>query len=260
MSNILSPFSGSHLCLLPQSKVGIRDDWLPGVKFANGAFLLSSEFFGCCDGAGARKVGPGTFERCDLRARFGALVALGESFSKQWSGVDLIAPKHPDHWCRILEKILSSPRAKGEQITWEGEGPSELWGIAAMAIWHFGISCQVINLKRANNFVGIDMVALKKWNTENRIILVEGIESIPNSEQIFNLELLVNFAYNSEVPIFLAKLGADSPGASLLGKSRSTSAMAQFRSRMEKLQKEGQGLFGLSGATQDRIRAVCRIP
>jgi hypothetical protein len=233
--------------------------WLPGIAVASEGIRLEPEYFTCCEEMGTRRVGFRTFERCDLRPRFGRLAAHFSCFAASWPGAAMLPPQFPERRLATLKGIATGKVGKGWRLTGGVESPSDVWAIAAMAVWYCNIFCHVIRLGQGKDRNGIDLSFAKGWTEGRGMILIEGVDAVPTSDQIFNLELLINFAYNSDLPMWIAmdKRAAD-PGESKQA-SRATSATSQFRRKFEKERVGEQAFFWLSAAARDRLAAVCNL-
>jgi hypothetical protein len=205
-------------------------------------------------------VAPNQEERCSLKERLYRLKLLAGLFATTWGdhqspvvGKDQKSHHfHPvlpreiessilnrllkvrDH--RPLEECRGLAKIRQEKE----ESPSFLWGVAAAAIWRYGLHVHMVTLGKSLPLPDHD--GLKKL----QLILVEGVDRLWDPRQADDFEQVIALGDRGQLPVWIEIGGVE--GGNKLPVGRRTA----MRQRVEKL-KQADPLSWLGPSARSRL-------
>ena len=199
-----------------------------GLSVSSGALRWDPGILGCCDGQGYRLSRPNELQRCDLRPRLATLAQLQRRCIAASSAVgadnlDFKAMQLPlarDLYRglrRIIEPKTHLPSAKSLAVgqiyhelptrnpsTKDLGNPHRLvlgqsWLLAFTAAWHFGLKPHVVTIGTTK---AQDLLP-KDRESPGQLMIINGLAKLWQADHLHDFELVVSYAYNSALTLWL---------------------------------------------------------
>ena len=179
---------------------------IAGLQFKEGKLEYNTSMFPCCEASSIRyDESSNTQLSCDLKKRFKAAEQLYLHYFKTWPKSQAALPHEisANRSSDILRKaaaMIKGVETQATVIKGLKSGPSILWSYALCLGWRFNHRTHIYTIgKTAQSGL------LPKDSTDERplVILIENVHKLWDSKNKEDLELLIQYAYNSNANLIL---------------------------------------------------------
>lgn len=271
--------SGAHArtktCLVRQLAEPRLHGLAPGLCEKDGLLVIDQAVWGCCGGSGFREVladkggSPSTMVACDLAHRLRLAQDIHANYLRLYPesplsvtvGAKILAP-YLERLCLIARGVshlglclmAPEPSEASRQATKGSDHPISLWQVAIMAAWRFGLKGHVVDLAKSDS----SRLLPTAGQESPRVMFVENVDRLWDAVAAERFELVVQYAYNAMVPLFVSVAQTATPqekGASAAKVSGPSSLKGAFSARIARA-KSNLALSALSPDCQPKLRAT----
>lgn len=162
---------------------------------------LRQEMLACCKGTGVVDQGELVYQ-CSIKKKLAGVKAIVSQFKRCWKGKTIPSS------CTNLDKNLlwstlknykTRRSDKGNVIHCSPDQPSDLWYVALVACWNFGLPVHVVS-------IGATPVEklLPEIKNEVGLVLLENVAGLSDLSRLRDFETILDFSFGAQFPLWLA--------------------------------------------------------
>lgn len=136
------------------------------------------------------------------------------------------------------------------------------WILAATLAWHFELVVLVADLRVLPIPLNHWQDLMTRFHKSKVIVLVDGAEELWNPTRLEALELVIAFASEKCIPVWIHQMNLSTPASKTEGGSTGEARARSFRSQISKRiadQKQKPVVHWLSDHGKSRLRELCRF-
>ena len=232
---------------------------LPGLDLSGPLLAVDPKYFPCCSGTGMQFDERTNCARsCRIRQRTAKLQALWDRYSTLWPESSDFPNISPSNQAKMLNWLASYARrktARGFCIRRHSSSvPSQLWTLAAMAIWRFDMGVLWVSLGRDS--LHEVLKRLEKLPSHS-VCLVE--QHFRVWEHADALEAIVGWCENAQFPLWLDFVAEGRPLSRVDSRRLNHFQRSKFKEFSAELQEVAHRdpLSWVDDYCRSRIQSVC---
>lgn len=249
---------GRKDCILKSLANPMLNGILLGLEWQDYQLVPQSSLLPCCEGRGYTEDPLKTSQiRCQLQRRIKLTEKILLQYVTTWSHCQDQLPHklHPSHSAKILRQTsdtLKGYRPQGGVCNGRKGKPSDLWAMALACTWRFGIHSHMVHLDRVD---ARNLLPPPEKQQDALAIFIEQVDKVWDDRQASALEVLVNYAYNSNAFIWIEFCKDEGHKVD----DDDLTLKANFSRRLSKLKQRAPHEF-LAQDCVSQLKSLCSVP